>query len=206
MNKKKLHYRLVQIKHFPKIVLLLTAVVFALVAVFSLRANNQRMLELRQAVFTADEQDGDIEGALRDLREHVYGHMNTNLSSGENAIKPPIQLKFEYERLLEKEKAKVNSVNANLYTEAQNYCEPLNPAGTLRTTRISCIEDYVDRNARQSVELRPIDESLYKFDFVSPSWSPDLAGWSIVISVLSLATFVVLIIVEFGFRYYLKNK
>src|SRR5690606_19457614 len=130
------HHDLVTVRHFPKLLLLGLALLFALVAVFALRANNQKMLELRDAVFVADEQNGDIEAALTELREHVHSHMNTNLTAGENAIKPPIQLKYEYERLVEQEKQKLNSDNATLYTEAQDYCEPRFPAGALRSGRV----------------------------------------------------------------------
>lgn len=69
------------------------AIVASIVCVFALRANNLKALELRDNVVAVDKQNGDIEAALRELRTFVYGHMNTNLSSGPNAIKPPIQLK-----------------------------------------------------------------------------------------------------------------
>ena len=49
--------------------------------------------------------------------------MNTNLSSGGNAIKPPIQLKYTYERLLATEQAKTAASNSKIYTEAQAYCQ-----------------------------------------------------------------------------------
>src|SRR5690606_12539556 len=134
---RSLHHKLTQLRHFPKLMLLALALLFAVTAIFALRANNQRMLELREAVFVADQQGGDIEAALKDLREHVHGHMNTNLSAGDNAIKPPIQLKYTYERLVEEEKSKLSSTNAKLYTEAQDYCEPRFPAGTLRSGRVA---------------------------------------------------------------------
>lgn len=205
MNKRQLHHRLVMLHHSPKLLLLGLAVLFGLTAVFALRANNQRMLELRETVFVADQNDGDIEGALRDLREHVHGHMNTNLSAGENAIKPPIQLKYEYDRLVEKEKQKLSSDNTNLYTEAQNHCEPLHPAGSLRGGRIECIQEYIDTHGEAVENFQPIDESLYKFDFASPEWSFDLAGWSIIFASLSLFVCVLLFAAEYGIKYLLNR-
>lgn len=196
MNKRKLHHKLVTLRHFPKLLLLGLTVFFAITSVFALRANNQKMLELREAVFVADEQDGDIEAALSELREHVHSHMNTNLSAGENAIKPPIQLKYEYERLVEAEKQKLNSTNSNLYTQAQDYCEPRFPAGALRSGRVGCIQDYIDKHGQKVEDFQAIDESLYKFDFVSPSWSPDLAGWSIALAIICLVALLGLVIVE----------
>ena len=76
----------------------------------ALRQNNLNMIKLRDQVFVVDKANGDIEKALKDLREYVYAHMNTNLSSG-NSIKPPIQLKYRYERLLEAEKQRVKTTN-----------------------------------------------------------------------------------------------
>ena len=66
----------------------------ALICIFAMRHNNEQMVKLRNAVYVADQQNGDINKALNDLRKYVYSHMNTNLSSGKGSIKPPIQLKY----------------------------------------------------------------------------------------------------------------
>ena len=65
-------------------------------AIVSLRNNNLTALQFRDRVNQVDKDNGDVEAALKELREYVYGHMNTNLSDGPNAIKPPIQLKYRY--------------------------------------------------------------------------------------------------------------
>jgi len=147
---------------------------------------------LRDAVIAADERAGDTETALRDLREYVYSHMNTDLTT-ENGIRPPIQLKFRYERLVEAEKKRVADSNSQIYTEAQAVCEQRFPAGLSGRGRVPCIEQYVSQNG---VREQPIPDSLYKFDFVSPWWSPDLAGWSIVVSLLFLGLFITRFAVE----------
>lgn len=149
--------------------------------VFALRQNNQRMIVLRDAVYQADEQNGDVEGALRDLRQHVYTHMNTSLSTGNTAVYPPIQLKYTYERLLAQQQESVKQANEQIYTEAQRHCEQLHPESYSGGPRVPCIRDYV---ANKGVHVTPIPDSLYKFDFASPVWSPDLAGWSLVATVL----------------------
>ena len=144
------------------------------------------MVKLRAEVYAADQAGGDVNKALNNLREYVYGHMNTNLSSGGNAIKPPIQLKYTYERLLEAEQQKNASSNSQIYTDAQNYCQTLVPAGASGRGRIPCVQDYV---TSRGVKTTPIPTGLYQFDFVSPTWSPDLAGWSIVFAGLALGGF-----------------
>lgn len=181
MSKELLRKMYMRIKHAPYWAFLVLALVLFVVSIFALRANNQKMLELRAAVFTADEKNGDVEGALRDLREHVYAHMNTDLAVGDNAIRPPIQLKYRYERLVEAEQAKLQAgTNGDIYIRAQNYCEQRFPSGFSGSNRLPCIRDYLDRNGAQVSEETTIPEDLYKFDFVSPKWSPDLAGLSLV--------------------------
>jgi hypothetical protein len=69
---------------------LAACLVCGVVSVFAMRANNLKMIELREQVFQADKEDGDVESALRELRSFVYGHMHTELSSGNNPVKPPI--------------------------------------------------------------------------------------------------------------------
>jgi hypothetical protein len=189
MHKRQLHNYWLRLRSIPALAFLVVAIISALICVFALRANNLRMLELREAVFTADKEDGDIEGALRALRQHVYRHMNTDLTAGDNPIRLPIQLENRYERLLAAEKDRVQTTNANLYNEAQNYCEAAGPGGFSGRGRVSCVQDYVES---KGVKEQPITEDLYKFDFISPGWSPDLAGWSMVIGILSFTAFILL--------------
>lgn len=158
---------------------LAVALISGLVAVIALRQNNLTMIKLRDSVVQTDKDNGDIEGALRKLREFVYAHMNTNLSSGNNAIKPPIQLKYRYDRLVAAEKQRVTEANAKIYTDAQAFCEKAIPEGLSGRGRVPCIQDYVGSHG---LKEQPIPDGLYKFDFVSPSWSPDVAGISLLIS------------------------
>ncbi len=171
----------------PYSIFLAFFIIASIVVVYALRHNNQTMVKLRAEVYAADQAGGDVNSALNNLREYVYGHMNTNLSSGGNAIKPPIQLKYTYERLLETEQQKATSSNSQIYTDAQNYCQALVPAGTSGRGRIACVQDYV---TSRGVKTTPIPTGLYQLDFISPTWSPDLAGWSIVFASLTLLGFI----------------
>lgn len=167
-------------------------IISSLVAIFALRANNEQMIKLRGAVYSADKNDGDVNTALNNLRNYVYSHMNTNLSSGGNTIKPPIQLEYTYERLESKAQAAAN--NSGLYTAAENYCQKQIPTGFSGRYRISCVQSYILNHGGS--DSTKIPTALYEFDFVSPSWSPDLAGWSLVASVLLFAGFVVSLSLE----------
>ena len=173
---------LIKIHKVPYAVFLALFILSATVSIYALRHNNQTMVELRSEVYATDQAGGDVNGALNKLREYVYGHMNTNLSSGGNAIKPPIQLKYTYERLLEAQQQTASANNSQIYTEAQTYCQALVPAGVSGRGRIPCIQDYV---GSRGIKTSPVPTGLYQFDFVSPTWSPDLTGWSIVVAALS---------------------
>lgn len=155
-------------------------VVFGSTSLVSLRHNNEQMVRLRDAVYTADQNNGDVESALRGLRQYVYSHMNTSLSSGPNAVHPPIQLKYTYERLQQQEESQLGAGNSQLYQEAQAYCDQQTDVGS---EVITCIQQYA---VNHGASLQPVPDSLYKFDFVSARWSPDLAGWSLVLTMLSL--------------------
>lgn len=158
----------------------------AATSVIALRNNNQRMVELRSTVYEADKNSGDVAGALNNLRKYVYSHMNTDLSSSGNAIKPPVQLKYTYERLQASEQKKVDNSNAQVYTDAQNFCQAQDPNSFSGRTRVPCVQEYVSTHGAQ---VKSIPAALYQYDFISPVWSPDLAGFSLVFSVLFLLLF-----------------
>lgn len=181
LQKKHIRYLWRRFRSIRPIYLVVALVCMVFVTAFALRHNNQRMVELRQAVYQADEHNGDVESALRELRQYVYSHMNTDLSAGNNAVYPPIQLKYTYERLLAAEQEKARQENEQIYTEAQAHCERLHPESYSGGPRVPCVRDYV---AERGIKVKTIPDSLYKFDFVSPKWTPDFAGWSLVVTVL----------------------
>lgn len=173
--------RLVLPRHLLPVVLIPLLIITSLVSVFALRANNHAMIELRSEVYAADKNGGDVATALNNLRVYVYSHMNTDLSSGGNAIKPPIQLKYTYERLVQDNARQTELANEKIYNDAKNLCEAQHPIGVPLTVRAACVQDYV---SARGVKTTPIPAGLYQFDFVSPTWSPDVAGLSLLASVL----------------------
>jgi hypothetical protein len=173
-------------------------VVGAIVSAVALHNNNFHMLKLRDAVFTADKEGKDVQKPLQELQHYVTGHMNTDLTTG-TGVYPPIQLKYTYDRLVEAESKQLRDSNTQLYNDAQQYCERLNPNDFSGRNRVPCIQQYVKD---QGQPLKVIPDSLYKFDFVSPIWSPDLAGWSVLFT--TLATLLLLALA--GARAWLKVK
>jgi hypothetical protein len=191
VNKKHLHHIWTKFRAISHWYFLGLFVISLVIGVSAMRQNNLNMIELKEAVTQADKDNGDVETALRSLREYVYSHMNTNLTSGPNAIKPPIQLKYRYDRLLKAEQEKTAVSSAQIYSQAQAYCEQLYPQSFSGGPRVPCIQDYVTSHG---VPQPSIPEALYKFDFVSPLWTPDLAG----ISLLAAAIFLFLFVLRLG--------
>lgn len=178
MHKRKLHHTLRLIKKIPVTVLIAAFIFSGVFSLVSLRQNNVKAIELRDAVTAADMSGGDVDAALFDLRTHVYSHMNSSLAT-DGGVYPPVQLKYRYERLVTAEKDRVSAQNAQLYTQAQADCEARIPSG--RTIgRVECIQSFI--TSRGGAVEQPIPDALYKFDFAAPAWSPDRAGWSIVVT------------------------
>jgi hypothetical protein len=183
--------KLIDIRHrayFPYLILFLIS---GLIFIGALRHNNTTMVKLRNDVYVADKDNGNVEAALDKLRGYVYGHMNTDVSTA-NGIKPPIQLKYTYDRLAQQAQQAAN--NSQLYTTAENYCQEQIPASVSISGRgrIQCVTDYVLSHGGKAGATVP--PALYQFDFISPSWSPDLAGWSLVATVFFGLMFIITLI------------
>ena len=172
---------------------LATLVLTAGLAVFGLRRNNQVMGQLREAVFVADKEDGDIEGALQRLRNHVLHHMNSDLVQNREAgddtqTEKPIQLAYKYYRdTLVAHQSVVDRLGSGMagpLEQARAVCEtdevPI-------SERLVCLQAETQRLGGSGYPpIEPLVKDFYVFDYVSPDWSPDLAGWSIVIFRLTL--------------------
>ena len=139
------------------------------------------MNQLRNDVYTADKNGGNVQAALETLAKYVTSNMNTSLSSGPNSVYPPIQLSYSYNRDSTDETQSLQQQNSSLYTEAEDYCQAQIPVGFSGRYRIACIEQYVTSHG---LALVNVPSALYEFDFVSPYWSPDLAGWMLIVTVL----------------------
>lgn len=168
--------------------------VFLAIGVYAVRQNNLTSIRLRDEVLKADAQNGDVEAALQRLRKHMHSHMNAGLSSG--SLQQPVQLKYTYERLLA-DRQRESAGSQALYEEAQAYCE--SRGGSLREGRVPCVQQYVSQRGGQA-EIPHVPDALYKFDFVSPKWSPDLAGVSLLLAGVSLALFLIRYLTERWFR------
>ncbi|HLZ14812.1 MAG TPA: hypothetical protein VKQ34_02360 [Candidatus Saccharimonadales bacterium] len=194
MNKRHLHHVWTRIRPIKTWYLFASCLVLAGICVLSLRSNYVTMTHLRNAVYTADQQDGDVEKALERLRAYVGSHMNTSLATNDG-VYPPIQLKYTYARLQQAEQKRVDNINSQVYTSAQQYCEALYPNSFSGGPRVPCIESYVQTHGTAA---RKIPDAMYKFDFASPAWSPDLAGWTMAAAIVLLVLTVIRFVIGFA--------
>lgn len=198
MNKRYLHHIWKKLRVISYWYFLAGFILFSALFIYNYRQNNLNMIRLRDKVFVADEENQNVEGALRELREYVYSHMNARLVSTSTAIWPPIQLKYQYERDVAKEKAQTAATNAKITQEATAYCEAKFPVTLNVTGRQPCIEGYL---ADHGVKEKVLPKENYQFDFVSPAWSPDAAGWSLVLAALFGVVFIVRYVLERWLRH-----
>ncbi len=189
MNNKNSDFQLTpKVHHFRAWPLLVASLACLVIGVIGLRQNNLEMVRLRQNLSAVDKNNGDVEKALRELRTFVYGHMNTDLSSGDFSIKPPIQLNYRYERLTKNEADRVKKLNKSIQAKGEAKCAAKYPAAGFNSPRVACIAEYMRVNG---VTESSVPSELYKFDFVSPRWSPDMAGLSLLGSVVFFVLFII---------------
>lgn len=190
MNKRHLHHVYTTLRHIKVWHLIVLFIVFAVLTVFLLRQNNLGMIELRNTVKQADEEDGDVKGALLNVQHYVSSHMNTYLGEG-------IFLEHSYRRAYDKAvQQAVNTTNPNtrFYEQVELECRPVFqrtgsfPAYTeCARGKLATIGAGLD--ALSAFAPPPVD--LYRYNFTSPLWSFDGAGFALILT--ALAAFLLLL-------------
>ena len=173
--------------------LLSLAIFFSIVSVISLRANNIQMLKLKEAVILADEQGAPVEQPLIELRNFIFSHMNTQMRD-QSSSEPPIQLVNRFNAYLADQQEKLKQQGKpNIYAEAQAQCERPNVS---IVQRANCIQAYVVENSVPQAEIKLPPKEFYTFDFASPTWTPDLAGISLVISLFLWTALLIIVFIK----------
>ncbi|MDB5187417.1 MAG: hypothetical protein JWM07_889 [Candidatus Saccharibacteria bacterium] len=143
------------------------------------------MAERRNAVLTADKSTAEpfdsaiTQNRLYDLQRYVSTHMNTETG--------PIYLEGQYRRDAQKvvDTAKQsNNSGININAEAEAVCRPRFDAWS--PAYVQC---FADELAKYPPSAGPIEKAqlpsteLYRYSFSAPLWSPDFAGWSVLICI-----------------------
>ena len=180
-DKRKLHHILTVLKRVKTWQLLILLVVFGATAAFLLRQNNLQMIELRNMVTKADEENGDVKKALLDLQKYVSGHMNTSLGSG-------IYLQETYQRAYAaavQEAVTATNPQAKLYEQVEAECRPVYQRTKSFPAYTLCAKEKLDKLAPSQdalASLKAPSADLYHYNFASPTISFDGAGAFVILT------------------------
>ena len=163
--------------------LLIVLIIFGFITATFLRLNNIGMIERRAAVIAADTA-GDESNTIKklyDLQQFVATHMNTDLGKG-------VYLETSYQRDSQNvlnNAAGDQNPNGNIYKKAQEVCAPR--FNHYSTAYLQCTTGELAKYPAASELLRAVklpSASAYLHDYESPVWSPDFAGWTLVVCVV----------------------
>lgn len=197
--------QLQRIKTWQLMILLILAVFLAMTF---LRLNNIGMIERRNAVLTADEAgNGEVTiNRLYDLQRYVSAHMNTDMGKG---LYLETSYNRDYQAAYDRATADSNP-NGNIYKKAQDVCAPQfsrYSAAYLQCTTGELAKYPAAGNLTDTFVGPKADSYLHVFS--SPRWSPDFAGWSVllclVIGVMILARLLSLAILRILLHQHYKS-
>jgi hypothetical protein len=208
VDKQQIRSKLKRLQRFKTWQLLIILILAGFVSATFLRLNNIGMVERRAAVITADN-TGDpkiTQNRLYDLQRYVSAHMNTDMGRGvylESSYKRDIKIAYD--------KVSNNSnPNGNIYKKAQEVCAPKfthYSYAYLQCTTNELAKYPSSDKLINSVNLPRAD--MYLHAFSSPTWSPDFAGWSLVICgiifMVIIARIIGVIILRIMLRYRYKS-
>lgn len=171
--------QLQKVKTWQLVILL---IIFGFVAATFLRLNNVGMVDRRDAVLAADKA-GDpaiIQARLYDLQRYVSGHMNADMGS----IYLENQYKRDSQRIIDNASGD-NNPNGNIYKKAQENCAPkfTHYSQAYLQCTMNYLAQYAPANSPTSTVALP-KADLYRHSFTSPLWTPDFAGWSVLVCIL----------------------
>jgi hypothetical protein len=185
-NKRSVKRDLWRLNHVKTWQLIVMFLLMAFVSATLLRLNNVGMVERRDAVKQADA-EGDqyaVADRLYDLQRYSASHMNAN--TGEIYLNTLYTLKVE-EVTKEAEEANARSsiTSAELLRRAYETCKNRYPGYSLAYTL--CVGEEQAKIPANTIGVTKIEfpkPSLYRHSFISPVWSPDYAGWSVLVTLL----------------------
>ena len=218
-GKIKKHLKQIQsLKNWQLFILLLLVIFVDLTA---LRLNNVGMVRRREAVEAADKA-GDVEAARKatiELANYVYNHMNSGgivYSDETHWFKVNREVKIVWANIYESDmrkaeqiarEAESNNPNGNIFKKAEEACRPRFHGGYSLAYQ-QCILDeqnkYPASNQGQIKAQYP-NISEYTYNFVTPLWSLDLAGWTTLLAFIIIIMIIVKMIITTILKLILKK-
>jgi len=160
-----------------------------LVTATLLRLNNVGMIERRTAVLQADKagSSDDIQNNLFALQRWSVAHMNASTGAFylENSYNQAVKkaLKAAARDGVTETTASVRAkIDATCHKQWSGYGVGYSQC------YVAGLNKYLPAHSVASSALQLPNPLLYRHDFASPLWSPDFAGWSVLICLLIAAT------------------
>lgn len=206
IDKKKTKFRIKRLSQIKTWQLVILLIMSGFISATFLRLNNVGMVERRESVENADKA-GDIvnlQQRLYDLQRYVSTHMNAD--PGKIALDHTYKQMYD-RKLKEFEEEIKNQSNNDTVSKVRAVCDTRAQQGGYgrATTRadpryVSCInEEWEKYPAAKVANLQfeaPSTEPYYH-TFVSPIWSADYAGWSLLVTIF-IAMIIVMRLVVLG--------
>lgn len=191
-DKRHIRKELRQLQRVKTWQLVILLILMGFVTATFLRLNNTGMIERRNAVEGADKAGDDQSTMSRiyDLQRYTEAHMNAStgvfyLQEGYNRAVKAAMAGADSSARADSPQARADAIcNPNLqihgYSAAYQECmlNELTKAGQV-----------ADPSA-----MKLPSAALYRHNFISPVWSPDFAGWSIVVCAVLLLMIIVRLI------------
>lgn len=217
VDRRQTRWRLRRLRQIKTWQLILVMLACGFIAATFLRLNNVGMVERRDAVIAADKA-GDaaaLERRLYDLQRYVSSHMNAD--PGRIALENSYKKAYE-QRLKEFESEIAQRANNDVVTKVRQTCDAQAQQGgygrfgnTADPRYISCInEEWSKYPAAQesSYSFVAPPTAPYYHSFVSPDWSSDFAGWSVLltglIGLIILARAVTMVILKWLLKWHYR--
>ena len=188
--------------------LIIVLIIVGFVAATFLRLNSIGMVQRRDAVITADKEGNNdaIINRLYDLQQFVSAHMNTDLGRG-------VYLEHSYNRDLQdwqQNQYGDANPNGNIYKRAQEICAP--QFSNYSYAYLQCTTNELAKfpaAADPATDTSKPRQEAYIHAFTAPIWSPDFAGWSVlvfgVVLLLIIIRFVSLVSLQLMLRRHYKR-
>lgn len=196
VNKKQARRSIKQLQRIRTWKLVVLLVLMCFLSATFLRLNNIGMIERRSAVVTADnEGDNTItQSRLYDLQRYVTSHMNTDMGKG-------IYLESGYKRDVQKAYEHVEN-DSEVYRKAQEICAPRFTHWSQAYVQCT-ISELAKYPAADSLKLPYADSYLHVF--ISPLWSPDFAGWSLIVCIVIFVMIIVRLVGVMALKIILRH-
>jgi hypothetical protein len=190
-EKRQVRRSIRQLQHVKTWQLSILLVLCIFIAATFLRLNNIGMVERRQAVIQADKDSTSdvIQARLYDLQRYVTAHMNADMGT--------IYLENQYKRDSQTSidaASGGSNPNGNVFKKAQEVCAPkFANLGHYSLAYQQCVIDQLNSypsGSQLTSTLQLPKADAYRHSFVSPLWSADFAGFSVLACLLIVLTII----------------